>query len=286
MKVLSKIFSKAKKALRGDNARPQDTGKPTKPGKPAKKKKQKLKKLHPSIVTEYDLELYNRMKAIELEFLMPHSFAKFKNYWLPENLVKSSRNVLSFGVHRDVGFEQAMCDINPSLNIHCYDPTPDTVEMFKGEFPHKDKITYHNKAYANFQSGHENKKLKFYYDAERPQDCFSLLPVPHFKKLAHIEVDTVNLESSLQDVDGEVDIIKADIEGVWFDFCREVLDMNLKFKAFAIEFEVKLIDNEKSMRQYRDILSEFKSKGYQLFLNRSRNKTLSEAIIIPKDQPL
>ena len=32
----------------------------------------------------------------------------------------------------------------------------------------------------------------------------------------------------------EVDIIKADIEGVWFDFCREILDNNINFKAFFI----------------------------------------------------
>ena len=229
-------------------------------------------------MNEEQLNLFNRMKKIEGEYLQPHSFWKFNNYWLPRDVVVDSKNVLSYGVHRDVGFEQEMCELNPNLNIHCYDPTPDTVSMFKSEFPHKDKMTFHNKAYA--QGG---EKMKFYYDEKDLMKCYSLLPLPQFgENPAFIEVDTINLEKSLNDVNGEVDIIKADIEGVWFDFCREVLDLNVDFKAFAVEFEVKLIDNETSIKQYEDLLKEFKSKGYDLYLNRPRNKILSEAIILKK----
>ena len=75
-------------------------------------------------------------------------------------------------------------------------------------------------------------------------------------------------------------IIKADIEGVWFDFCREVLDFNINFKAFLVEFEVKLIDNETSIKLYVVLLKDFKDKGYKLYLNRPRNKILSEAVIL------
>jgi len=80
------------------------------------------------------------------------------------------------------------------------------------------------------------------------------------------------------------DIIKADIEGVWYDFCREILDNDVQFKAFLIEFEVKLIDNEKSLEQYEGLLKEFKDKGFDMYLNRERNKCLSEAIILKNAQ--
>jgi hypothetical protein len=76
------------------------------------------------------------------------------------------------------------------------------------------------------------------------------------------------------------DIIKADIEGVWWDFCREIIDQDIQFKAFLIEFEVKLIDNEESLKQYEDLLKEFKNGPYEIYLNRPRNKCLSEAVII------
>ena len=63
-------------------------------------------------------DLYNRMKEIEGTYLQPQSFKQYKNYWLPESIVKESKNVLSYGVHRDVGWEQAMCVDNQNLNIN------------------------------------------------------------------------------------------------------------------------------------------------------------------------
>ena len=228
-------------------------------------------------------DLYNRMKEIEGKYLQPQSFKQYKNYWLPESIVKESKNVLSYGVHRDVGWEQAMCVDNRNLNIHCYDPTPDSVKLFETNFNFKDNMTFHQKAYANSTFSQENSKMKFYYDNSDLTKCYSLLPLPQFgENPSFIEVDTINLEKSLNDVDNKVDIIKADIEGVWFDFCREVLDLNVDFKAFLIEFEVKLIDNETSIKQYEDLLKEFKDKGYDMYLNRPRNKCLSEAVILKK----
>ena len=199
-------------------------------------------------------DLYNRMKEIEAKYLQPQSFKQYKNYWLPESIVKESKNVVSYGVHRDVGWEQAMCIDNQNLNIHCYDPTPDSVNLFATNFNYKDKMTFHNKAYAK-----ENGKMKFYFDSKDLTKCYSLLPLPQFgENPQYIEVDTINLEKSLDDVNGKVDIIKADL----------------------VEFEVKLIDNETSITQYEDLLKEFKDKGYKLYLNRPRNKILSEAVIL------
>jgi len=221
-------------------------------------------------------ELYDKMKAIEGRYLKPHTFEQFKNYWLPEKIVKESKNVLSLGVHRDVGFEQAMCMYNQKLNIHLYDPTPDSVKLFESDFAFKNKMTYHQVAYAK-----DNGKMKFCYDKNDLTKCYSLMPLPQFgENPAYIEVETKNLITMMKEDMPEVDIIKADIEGVWYDFCREILDNDIEFKAFLIEFEVKLIDNETSIKQYEDLLKEFEEKGYKLYLNRPRNKILSEAIII------
>ena len=41
-------------------------------------------------------QLFNKMKEIEAEYLKPHDFAKFNNYWLPREVVEQSTNVLSF----------------------------------------------------------------------------------------------------------------------------------------------------------------------------------------------
>ena len=220
-------------------------------------------------------DLYKKMKSIEAEYLKPHEFQQFKNYWLPKEIVQESTNVLSFGVHRDVGWEQAMCDLNPNLNIHCFDPTPDSVTLFETDFRHKEKMTFHNVAYMD-----KKGKMKFYFNKNDLSKCYSLLPLPQLGGDSYIEVDADNLTNIMAEHMPKVDIIKADIEGVWYEICREILDNNIDFKAFLIEFEVKLIDNEESILRYENLLKEFKEKGYKLYLNRPRNKILSEAIIL------
>ena len=220
-------------------------------------------------------ELLAEIKRLEDIYTQPQSFKQYKNYWLPDYIVKESTNVLSLGVHRDVGFEQAMLQDNPKLNIHCYDPTPDSVKLFETNFPGKDRMTFHQIAYAK-----DNGKMKFFYDKNDLSKCYSLLPLPQFGEWpSYIEVDCKNLKTIMKDDMPEVDIIKADIEGVWWDFCREVIDQNINFKAFLVEFEVKLIDNENSLKQYEQILKDLNYK-YEVFLNRPRNKCLSEVVIL------
>ena len=221
-------------------------------------------------------QLLTEIKKLEGVYLKPQNFKQYKNYWLPESVVRESKNVLSLGVHRDVGWEQSMLKDNSNMNIHCYDPTPDSIKLFETDFYGKNNMVLHQVAYAK-----DNGNMKFYYDKNDLSKCYSLLPLPQFgEDPAYIDVPCKNLTTIMQEDMPQVDIIKADIEGVWFDFCREILDNNIDFKAFLIEFEVKLIDNENSLKQYEDLLREFKDKGYNMYLNRPRNKCLSEAVIL------
>ena len=221
-------------------------------------------------------QLLTEIKKLEGVYLKPQNFKQYKNYWLPESVVSESKNVLSLGVHRDVGWEQSMLRDNSNMNIHCYDPTPDSIKLFETDFYGKNNMALHQVAYAK-----DNGNMKFYYDKNDLSKCYSLLPLPQFgEDPAYIDVPCKNLTTIMQEDMPQVDIIKADIEGVWFDFCREILDNNIDFKAFLIEFEVKLIDNENSLKQYEDLLREFKDKGYNMYLNRPRNKCLSEAVIL------
>ena len=221
-------------------------------------------------------QLLTEIKKLEGVYLKPQNFKQYKNYWLPESVVRESKNVLSLGVHRDVGWEQSMLRDNSNMNIHCYDPTPDSIKLFETDFYGKNNMELHQVAYAK-----DNGNMKFYYDKNDLSKCYSLLPLPQFgEDPAYIDVPCKNLTTIMQEDMPQVDIIKADIEGVWFDFCREILDNNINFKAFLIEFEVKLIDNENSLKQYEDLLKEFKDKGYNMYLNRPRNKCLSEAVIL------
>ena len=63
-------------------------------------------------------------------------------------------------------------------------------------------------------------------------------------------------------------------------FVERLLDNDIDFKALFIEFEVKLIDNEESLKQYEQFILKDLNYKYECFLNRPRNKCLSEAIIL------
>ena len=115
-------------------------------------------------------KLLTEIKRLEGIYLQPQEFKQYKNYWLPDYIVKESTNVLSLGVHRDVGWEQSMLKDNPNMNIHLYDPTPDTVKMWETNFAGKDKMTFHQVAYAK-----DNGNMKFYYDKNDLSKCYSLL---------------------------------------------------------------------------------------------------------------
>ena len=90
-----------------------------------------------------EAQLLTEIKKLEAKYMSPQNFKQYKNYWLPESMVRASKNVLSLGVHRDVGWEQSMLKDNSNMNIHCYDPTPDTVKMWEIDFEGKSNLTFH-----------------------------------------------------------------------------------------------------------------------------------------------
>ena len=207
---------------------------------------------------------------LEDNWMKPQSFKRYGQYYIPENIVRDSTVVYSFGVHTDVRFEQALCTDNSNIQIKCYDPTPSTVDFFKEDFQYKDKMTYYPLAYAE-----KNGQMKFYYDRHHPEKCYSL--IPYWEDSLYISVNTTNLKS-IYDKYGPADIIKADIEGVWKPLCREILDHKLDFKVLAIEFDG--LAHRDALEDMKILLEEFAANNYEIYINRRRNKGLSEAIII------
>ena len=80
-------------------------------------------------------------------------------------------------------------------------------------------------------------KQMFYYDPKREEEIiavraltqsFSLIKgEKHFES---VEVETKNIQTILQELKwNSVDIIKADIEGLWEEFGNELLDNKIDF---------------------------------------------------------
>lgn len=231
------------------------------------------------MLDEVQETLVELIHEYEKDNLLMHNFRVFNNYCLPANVLRECNNVLSFGVHKDVKFEQAILSFKQDLNVHLFDPTPETVEFFKDtSIPYYDKLHYHPIAY-----GENNEITKFYYNKEKPA-MFSLMPV--WENSGSIDVETKNLETLINEYGGgKVDVVKADIEFGWVPMAKEILEKKLEFKILALEFEIyapkdNLENNLVNLELYKSYISEFKAQGWTAYKNVSRRKAMSEVIFV------
>ena len=65
-----------------------------------------------------------------------------------------------------------------------------------------------------------------------------------------------------------VDIIKADIEGMWWEFCNELLNKNIDFKFLVIEFELNFEDFSTSLKKAKTLCDRFKQNNYNVYVNK------------------
>ena len=79
-----------------------------------------------------------------------------------------------------------------------------------------------------------------------------------------------------------VDIIKADIEGMWWEFCNELLTKNINFKFLVTEFELNFEDFSTSLEKATILCDKFK-QNYNVYINKKREKLMLELIFIRKD---
>ena len=140
----------------------------------------------------------------------------------------------------------------------------------------------------------ENGILPFYYDPDREpeaktismqQQSFSLIKrQEHFKSL---NVKAKNLQSILEALElTSVDIIKADIEGLWWDFGNEILDKKINCKFIALELELNFEKDgkvETALEKAQILCDKFKDNNYDVVINRKREKLMLEMLFIRKD---
>jgi len=238
-------------------------------------------------------------------------FNSYKNYSVPASVVKSSKTVLSFGVGGNVSFEKLIAFANKDIHVEMYDPTPWSVSLIEVIIDRSgrksinagtgltgntvrnkavvERIHFNPVAYAP-----ENGILPFYYDPDRePEDetismqeqSFSLVKrQEHFKS---VNVKAKNLETIMEELDlKSVDIIKADIEGLWWDFGHELLDKKIDCKFLALELELNFEKDgeiEPALEKAQILCDKFKENNYDVVINRKREKLMLEMLFIRKD---
>ena len=237
-------------------------------------------------------------------------FKLYKNYFVPESIVKSSKTLLSFGVGGNVGFEKEIAWDNKDIHVEMYDPTPRSVSLIKAithGSSHKKirkesdpadgdqnmavakRLHFNPVAYAEV-----NGTLPFYYDPDSEPDkkevrnqlqSFSL--VKKYEHYKSVDVETKNLKTIMRELDlSSVDMLKADIEGLWWEFGNEVLDKKIDCKFLAMEFELNFEKDEKvepALDKAQIMCDKFEANNYDVVINRKRDKLMLEMLFIRKD---
>jgi len=106
----------------------------------------------------------------------------------------------------------------------------------------------------------------------------------HFE---YVNVQAKNLETIMRELDlTSVDILKADIEGLWWEFGHEILDKKIDCKLLAMEFELNFEKDEKvepALEKAQILCDKFEADNYDVVINRRRDKLMLEMLFIRKD---
>lgn len=252
---------------------------------------------------EENREIVDRIRKFEQELFREQTFKLYRNYHVPENLVKSSTRVLSFGVGGDAHFEKLICYDNENLQVHMFDPTPHTVKnigiiLSKGgykklhEYPDRENISkrviQNNIKFSPYAYAPTNGNMKFYYKTEQgvidpsdSQSSFSL--ATQFDDPDNfVEVKCYNIKSIMQDLEWEyVDILKTDVEGLWYEIGKEIQEIDVKY--WVTEMELGLgCSYDESFERIRELHKLHKDR-YNIYVNRKRLKAMLEIIFCRKD---
>ena len=237
-------------------------------------------------------------------------FKLYKNYFVPESIAKTSKTLLSFGVGGNVGFEKELAWDNKDIKAELYDPTPRSVALIRAIIKEssRKKIREESDPFGGDQNmavaerlhfnpvayAEVNGTLPFYYDPEREPDkkevrnqlqSFSL--VKKYEHYKSVDVETKNLKTIMRELDlSSVDMLKADIEGLWWEFGNEVLDNKIDCKFVALELELNFEEGEKiepALDKAQLLCDRFKANNYDVVINRRRDKLMLEMLFIRKD---
>lgn len=243
-----------------------------------------------------------RIREYEDQTFLAQNFKLYRNYHVPKKLVENSKRVLSFGVGGDAHFEKLICIDNQNLDVRMFDPTPFTIVNIGGILAKGGRkvfkliddgkklsraIVRDNLKFKPYAYAPRNGKMKFYYKNEegvsKPVDargCFTL--IDHHEDSKHIEVDCKNIKTILDELGWPgIDILKTDVEGLWYDVGKEIKNLDVKYWVTEIEMNVGMTYDE-AFDKVTELVQLHKDK-YNIYTNRKRLKPMMEVIFCRKD---
>jgi len=207
--------------------------------------------------------IMQRCRDFEKTFpLVPNTWHRCHQYAISDTLMPDIRNIWSFGISKECRMEEKIRAYNKETNIYTWDPTPISQSTIDKANKRMAKIIHTNKAYDP-----ENESLTF-YTTDLTKRCYSLENFDPDNLVHSYTVDCVSIKNIAEQLGKNVDLIKFDIEGRWYEICNEILDTGLPVKQVVGEFEMYMGDTDTEFQKLNQIIDRFKNHRYKVYCNR------------------
>ena len=207
-----------------------------------------------------DNDLLTKCRNYEKKFpMVPNDWKRYKQYATPNAFRSNIKTFWSFGVSKEIRFEDGVRKDNPNCEIYTWDPTPISLETVRRSPSH---VIHTHKAYDLSEN-----KMKFYTTDEKKR-CYSLENTDPNKVVDVLEVETENLKSITKRLGNQVDLIKLDIEGRWYELCNEILDLDLPVKMVHVECEMYFGPAEQEFKKLDELVDRYKKANFKVWTNR------------------
>ena len=189
-------------------------------------------------------------------------WTRYKQYSTPDFLRKNMQIFWGFGVSKEIKFEEGIRRDNKSVKIFTWDPSPISVDTIKKANSLGANVLHTMRAYDPSEMPMQ------FYTTDHKRRCWSLENHDPANLVDTITVETENLKSISGQMGRQVDMIKLDIEGRWYEMCQEIVELDLPAKLIHVEFEMYFEPITIAEQKLTQIIEEFKTRKMQIFVNR------------------
>ena len=211
-----------------------------------------------------------RCRDFEKTFpLVPSTWHRCHQYAICDTLMPALKNVWSFGISKECKMEERIRQHNNTTKIYTWDPTPISQATIDKANRRNAKITHTNKAYDPI-----NKKLTF-YTTDPTKRCYSLENFDPENLVHSYTVECTNIRNISENLGKDVDLIKFDIEGRWYEICNEILELDLNVRQVVGEFEMYMGETEQEFDKLQSTIHRFEEQGFITYCNRLLSETNS-----------
>lgn len=183
----------------------------------------------------------------------------YRQYATPDKLRKSMSTMWSFGVSKEIRFEEGIRKDNPNVKIYTWDPTPIASETVKKS---PAKVIHTNKAFD------PSEQDMTFYTIDHKKRCWSLENHDPSKLVDTLTVQTESMDSIVKRLGNEVDMVKADIEGRWHELWQGMVSNDVNPKFLTVEFEMYFDEIQNEIERLNELVDYYQSKNYKVYLNR------------------